>query len=166
MKIIKEMVFGMKGHMVWQQLTKPYNVKTDNFFLVYPGEEDLTVYIKKYLYSYMYEKKAIKAVFFVTEKEAASMLMDNFAGNSNIDVKMISCKEAWLLLKAYWYRVTCDKLMIISLKNMYARKLNFLIDKNGITEEEIFAGGLFTLQLKKEGIRCEKRIDWSFRVRT
>lgn len=166
MKIIRELVLGIKGYLIWCHLTRPYHIKTDNFFLVYPGEEYLVPYIKKYMYSYMYEKKAIKAVFFITDRKAAASLRDHFAKNPNIDIKVISCKEAKLLMKAYWYRAVCDKFMVISLKRMYERNLDRIIDQNGITDEDIFAAGLFTLKLKKEGIRCEKRADWSFRVRT
>lgn len=166
MKQMREIIYAIWGSRIWQRMTKPYDIRTDNFFLIYPGEEHLITYMKKYMYSYMYEKKAVKAVCLTVHKKAADSLLSHFKGNSNIEVVLISPIEAKMLLAAYRFHAVSDKFMVVSLKKMYERNLDLLIGQKQITEEDVFVAGLFTLKLKKEGIRCEKRTDWSFRVRT
>lgn len=78
MKQMREITFGIQGSRIWRRITKPYQVQTDNFFLIYPGEEHLITYIKKYLYSYMYEKQAVKAIFLTVHKKAAASLAHYF----------------------------------------------------------------------------------------
>lgn len=163
--MLKKMVEGLRGYNLWKKITKEYDLNRDNFFFIYPGEEHLVQYVNKYLYSYMYEYKAVRCIFITLDQTSKEIILNFFKGNSNIDVIVITEKEANRLLMAYWFQALGDKVMVISLKNLYGRKLGNLVGINDIAEEELMIAALFNLKAKKVGKECEDKIKWTFRVR-
>lgn len=164
--MIENIIGGLRGYSIWKKITREYDLARDNFFFVYPGEEHLIKYSNKYLYSYMYEFKAVRCIFITVVPEIEREIFECFKDNPNIDVKVVTNKEAKYLLMAYWFKVLGDKILIISLKNLYGRRLENLIGINDITEEELMVAALLNLKVKKIGGKLENRTKWSFRVRT
>lgn len=114
----------------------------------------------------MFEFKAVRCIFITVDTIIKKEILDYFKDNSNIDVKVITKEEANYLIMAYWFNVLEDKLLIISLKNLYGRMLENLIGVNEITEEELMVAALLNLKTQKMGGKLENRTKWSFRVRT
>jgi hypothetical protein len=161
--MFQKLLEGLKGYGVWKNITKKYNVMNDNFFIIYPGEDELVDFICKYLYVYMTECNAIRCIFITENKNNAVKIDRAFAGNNNISTVVVGMRNIKLLMSAYWYGMTSNKTMIVSIKNLYGRNIYNLVGKKNISKEDLMIAALFNLNAKKERINADE-IKWTFRV--
>jgi len=159
--IIKKMINAIIGCVIWKKKVKEYNVEEDNFFIIYPGEECLCNLICKYLYTYMIEKRSVRCVIFTADIDALKKLKDYFSNNINVCIEPITVVQITKIIDAYWYGELCDHLMILSTRKLYGRNLGTIDGIKNITEEDIFAAGLFNLKLKKRKFGPLIKKEWA-----
>lgn len=157
--------YAIKGLALWKRITKKFNPLSSKYQVIYILKNELFLieYVKKYLYTYMHEKNVEQVLFLCSDKKILQELNDYYNGNENIQVQLLTGDEEKNLLLLYRFGQFSERFMLLSL-DTYGRKLLNVIGKNGITEEDIFAGGIFTLKLREQGYFSQTREDWSFEI--
>lgn len=155
---------ALKGWVYWKHIIKKFNPLSDDYQVMYlPAENGyLFDYLKKYLYSFMHQKNVRQVLILSEDEKLASLIKTYFSCNSNIEVFLLPKDKVSNILHLYRFGQFNPKFMYLSL-NMYGRRLKSIIEKKSISEEEIFAGGLFTLNLKQPGYPF-LRENWDFNI--
>lgn len=160
LEILKKMTSALKGIKTWKKISKPYPLPRTIFILIYPSEEHLIVYLKKWLYTFMQEKKVSQIVVLSTNHEVLIDVDFYFKDNINIRSAFINENDFKALMCLYFYSSISDRLLVLSVKNLYGRDVSNLIGNNEITESDLVAGGLFTLNLKDKVNHIGRNFDF------
>lgn len=134
-----------KGIRFFEKITKCCDIDNTLVMLMYPHEENIDVYLKKYLFKFMDEKKVHRVILLTNDKNIRNDLSIYF-NNINISVLFITRKKTANLLNAYKYCAISDRFMILSIEKLYGRNLKNLKLKSHITEDDLFKYGIFTLK--------------------
>ena len=159
------MLNAILGTIIWKKKLGKYGRYIDNFFLINTSNEEEISAFYAYLNEYFNEYRPRRCIIISDNQFADDYFCNRYQNNPNFDLVNISSVERKAILDAYFYKSLTDKLMIISINNLYDRNLGRLKDKNEISVADLIVGGLLNIELQKKNYKKNKRVDWSFRQR-
>lgn len=155
---------ALKGWIYWKRVLKKFNPINNDYQIMYLSNKNrmLSEYLKKYLYTFMHEKKVLQVLILCEDEQLLKDIQEFFSDNINIQLALLSEKESYNLMSLYRFGQFNPKFMYLSI-DTYGRRLNKIVGQKTISEEELFAGGLFTLKLKEPGY-FYWRDNWTFNL--
>lgn len=132
-----------KGRQLWRKLISRYSIDNTAVILMPSTDSEINFYALLYL-DQMIESRNFDDALILTYDPVVNKCAYMFS-KKIIDVKYFSREKAEDLMQYYCLYEFDNRLIIASLDEPQGRNASALIDKKGITSEEIFAAGVYRL---------------------
>ena len=161
----KRMLNAIHGTIFWKNKLGKYGRYIDNFFLINTAREEEISAFYRYLNEYFNEYMPRRCIIISDSQIANDYFCERYQGNPNFEFVNVTSTEKDFIIDAYFYKALTDKLMIVSIDNLFDRNLDRLIEKKGVSVTDLVVGGLLNIELQKKTDKKHEREDWSFRHR-